>query len=169
MTLRLLEHEKRRPTKFSVHRLIDETIELLAPYLEARETTIERSYFQGDPKVWCPRAAFEAIFTNLITNSLQAFTASAKSGRAPSERRVHIETKVSGDAVTIKVQDNGTGIEKLSLEEIWLPGKTTTDKGTGLGLTIVKDVVEELRGSIEVEAHGELGGASFLITLPLKT
>jgi signal transduction histidine kinase len=69
----------------------------------------------------------------------------------------------------IRVQDNGPGIEKLAIEEIWLPGKTTTEKGTGLGLTIVKDVVEELRGRIEAEAHGELGGACFTITLPLKT
>jgi C4-dicarboxylate-specific signal transduction histidine kinase len=168
VTLQLLEHEKRRATKFSVHRLIDETVELLTPYLEARDTVIERSFVQGDPKIWCPRAAFEAIFTNLITNSLQAFTAGAKMGHTPSERRVHIETRISGDVVTIKVQDNGPGIEKLSLDEIWLPGKTTTEKGTGLGLTIVKDVIEELRGRIEAEAHGELGGASFTITLPLK-
>jgi signal transduction histidine kinase len=50
-----------------------------------------------------------------------------------------------------------------------LPGKTTTEKGTGLGLTIVKDVIDELRGRIEAEAHCELGGASFTITLPLKS
>ena len=69
----------------------------------------------------------------------------------------------------IRLQDNGPGIERLALEEIWLPGRTTTDKGTGLGLAIVKDVVEDLRGRVEAEAHGELGGASFTITLPLKT
>ena len=169
VTLRLLEHEKRRPSRLSVHHLIDETLELLAPYLEARQTTIERSFAQGDPRIWCPRAAFEAIFTNLITNSLQAFETGAKSGRMTGVRRIHIETRIVGEFVILRVQDNGPGIQKLSLEEIWLPGKTTTEKGTGLGLTIVKDVVEEIRGRIEAEAQGELGGAAFTITLPLKT
>jgi signal transduction histidine kinase len=169
VTLRLLEHEKRRSARHSIHLLIDETAELLAPYFEARETTLERDYAGEDLRVWCPRAAFEAIFTNLLTNALQAFEARAKSGAPPDARRVHVHTRRAGEQAVIRVQDNGPGIDKLAIEEIWLPGKTTTEKGTGLGLTIVKDVVEELRGRIEAEAHGELGGASFTITLPLKT
>ncbi len=168
VTLRLLEHEKRRSAHHSIHQLIDETVELLAPYFEARETTLERDYVGEDLRVWCPRAAFEAIFTNLLTNSLQAFEARAKSGAQAGERRIRVQTRRTGEVAEIRVQDNGPGIEKLALEEIWLPGKTTTEKGTGLGLTIVKDVVEELRGRIEAEAHGELGGACFTITLPLK-
>jgi signal transduction histidine kinase len=169
VTLRLLEHEKRRSATHSIHKLIDETVELLAPYFEARETSLERDYDTENLRVWCPRAAFEAIFTNLLTNSLQAFEARAKSGAPAGIRQIHVQTRRIGDAAVIRVQDNGPGIEKLALEEIWLPGKTTTEKGTGLGLTIVKDVVEELRGRIEVEAHGELGGACFTITIPLKS
>jgi signal transduction histidine kinase len=169
VTLRLLEHEKRRSARHSVHQLLDETVELLTPYFEARETTVQRDYADGDLRVWCPRAAFEAIFTNLLTNSLQAFEARAKSGISAGPRLINIQTRVSGGMVTIRLQDNGPGIERLALEEIWLPGRTTTDKGTGLGLAIVKDVVEDLRGRVEAQAHGELGGASFTITLPLKT
>jgi signal transduction histidine kinase len=169
VTLRLLEHEKRRSARHSVHELLDETVELLTPYFEARETTVQRDYTDEDLRVWCPRAAFEAIFTNLLTNSLQAFEARAKSGTTAGPRLICLQTRVSGGMVTIRVQDNGPGIERLALEEIWLPGRTTTEKGTGLGLAIVKDVVEGLRGRVEAEAHGELGGASFTITLPLKT
>jgi len=169
VTLRLLEHEKRRSATHSIHELIDETVELLAPYFDARETTLERDYDSENLRVWCPRAAFEAIFTNLLTNSLQAFEARAKSGASADNRRIHVQTRRMGDAALIRIEDNGPGIAKLALEEIWLPGKTTTEKGTGLGLTIVKDVVEELRGRIEAEAHGELGGACFTITIPLKS
>lgn len=168
VTLRLLEHEKRRSTRHSVHQLLDETVELLQPYFEARETTVERDYADGDPRVWCPRAAFEAIFTNLFTNSLQAFEARAKAGVTAGPRRIHLQTRIADGMVQIRLQDNGPGIERLALEEIWLPGKTTTEKGTGLGLTIVKDVVEELRGRVQAEAHGDLGGASFTIILPQK-
>lgn len=169
VTLRLLEHEKRRSARHSIHQLIDETVELLSPYFEARETILELDYAEEDLRVWCPRAAFEAIFTNLLTNSLQAFETRARSGVKAGERRIQVQTRKIGEVAAIRVQDNGPGIMKLALEEIWLPGKTTTEKGTGLGLTIVKDVVEDLRGRIEVEAHGELGGACFTITLPLKS
>jgi signal transduction histidine kinase len=169
VTLRLLEHEKRRSATHSIHKLIDETVELLDPYFEARETTLERDYVNEDLRIWCPRAAFEAILTNLLTNSLQAFEARAKAGANADARRIRIQTSRSGDVAVVRVQDNGPGIKKLALEEIWLPGKTTTEKGTGLGLTIVMDVIEELRGRIEAEAHGELGGACFTITLPLKS
>ncbi|MGD0812877.1 MAG: hypothetical protein ABSA83_04680, partial [Verrucomicrobiota bacterium] len=73
VTLKLLEHEKRRSSAQSLHTLIDDTVELLQPYLEVRETVIERNYVDGDPKIWCAKAAFEAVLTNLLTNSLQAF------------------------------------------------------------------------------------------------
>ena len=169
VTLRLLEHEKRRSARYSIHQLINETIELLAPYFDARETVLEPDYASEDLRVWCPRAAFEAIFTNLFTNALQAFEERAKSNLPSDVRRVYVQTRRFGQDAVIRVQDNGSGIKRLSLEEIWLPGKTTTEKGTGLGLAIVKDVVEELRGRIEAEAHGEFGGACFTITLPLKT
>jgi len=55
----------------------------------------------------------------------------------------------------------------VTLSEIWLPGQTTTPGGTGLGLTIVKDTITDLGGDIYAIANGELGGAEFVIELPL--
>jgi signal transduction histidine kinase len=169
VTLHLLEHEKRHPKSHPIHELIDETVELLSPYLAIRQTEVIRDYTDGKPMVWCRRAAIEAILTNLVINSLQAFEARAKEGASGDARKIHIQTRISGGMVVIRVQDNGPGIKKLALDEIWTPGKTTTEKGTGLGLAIVRDVVEELRGSVQADAHGELGGAAFTIMLHLKT
>jgi len=168
VTLHLLEHEKRHPRNHPVHELIDETVKLLSPYFDARETVVECDYADESPVVWCRRAAIEAILTNLLINSLQAFEARAKEGIAGEPRKIHIQTRISGGMVAIKVQDNGPGITKLAIDEIWIGGRTTTEKGTGLGLTIVKNVVEELRGSVQAEAHGDLGGASFTINLPIR-
>ncbi len=168
VTLKLLEHEKRRSANYSINNLISETIELLTPYFEARATTVIFIPDEEQPKVWCARAAFEAVMTNLLTNSLQAFERQASSGAVQSERRIHLSTKVSGDTAVIQLMDNGPGITDISMDEIWLPGKTMTEHGTGLGLAIVRDVVEDMRGWIESEANGDLGGASFTITLPLR-
>lgn len=168
VTLKLLEHEKRRSASYSVNTLISETVELLGPYFEARETQVTFSLAEGQPRVWCARAAFEAVLTNLLTNALQAFERHESSGALQNQRRIHISTRISGDTVIVQLMDNGPGITDISLDDIWLPGKTMTEHGTGLGLAIVRDVIEDMRGWIAAEANGELGGASFIITLPIR-
>ncbi len=168
VTLKLLEHEKRRSTNYAVNGLINETKDLLDPYFKARETDVSFTHDDSNPKVWCARAAFEAVLTNLLTNSLQAFERAEGSKTLNGPRKIHINTRTSGDTVVIQLMDNGPGITKISLDEIWLPGKTMTEHGTGLGLAIVRDVIEDMRGWIEAEAKGELGGATFTITLPIR-
>ena len=76
-------------------------------------------------------------------------------------------TGVSEDTLLISIMDNGPGITSLPVEEIWLPGRTSTPGGTGLGLTIVKDSVVDLGGHVHAIAKGELGGAEIVIALPL--
>jgi signal transduction histidine kinase len=105
VTLRLLEHEKRRSAAQPVHQLIDETVDLLKPYLDARETVIDRDYAPGEPRIWCAKAAFEAVLTNLLTNSLQAFERARKTGNSEGSRRIHIRTRVSDETVSICVQE----------------------------------------------------------------
>lgn len=108
-------------------------------------------------------AAVDAIVTNLITNTINAFR---QQRSAVASRELTIRTKILADQVELRVSDNGPGITNISLKDIWLPGETTT-RGTGLGLTIVRDVVADLGGSAKARAHGSLGGAEFTILLPL--
>ena len=69
--------------------------------------------------------------------------------------------------MTIRVIDNGPGIEGIGKNDIWLPGQTTRPNGTGLGLTIVHDTVKDLAGDVDIIEHGEMGGAEFIIKLPI--
>jgi C4-dicarboxylate-specific signal transduction histidine kinase len=66
----------------------------------------------------------------------------------------------------IRVLDNGPGIEGISTKDIWLPGQTTAANGTGLGLTIVRDAVIDMGGTVAAERKGALGGAEIIISLP---
>jgi signal transduction histidine kinase len=59
--------------------------------------------------------------------------------------------------VRLKVLDNGLGIKDIELDEIWLPGKTTTPGGTGFGLTIVKDSVKDMGGKVHAIAKWRVG------------
>ncbi|NAW51259.1 GHKL domain-containing protein [Elizabethkingia argentiflava] len=99
------------------------------------------------------------IMTNLITNAQQAEVY----GRRPI---INIDLEQFNKKVTIKVEDNGSGIEKEKLEQIFEPNFTTKSSGMGLGLTMVRKMVEEYQGSISVKS--QLGkGTYFTIILPV--
>ena len=110
-------------------------------------------------------ALLESIVTNLLTNTVNAFSVQ---GGDLKERKVILKTEISDGFAWIRVMDSASGIKGLSLDEIWLPGKSTTPGGTGLGLTIVKDSVGDLGGKITVIPNGQLGGAEFIVQLKLK-
>ena len=62
--------------------------------------------------------------------------------------------------------DNGPGIQKDLGDSIWLPGVTVDEDGTGIGLTIVRDMASDLGGRVLALPCGELGGAEFIVELP---
>jgi signal transduction histidine kinase len=68
-------------------------------------------------------------------------------------------------AVVITFQDNGEGIQEKHKEKIWDPFFTTKDKGTGLGLGIVKNIIELHNGSIRIDNKTDMG-ACVTIKLP---
>ncbi|HEX7861124.1 MAG TPA: ATP-binding protein [Verrucomicrobiae bacterium] len=171
VTLKLLQHEKRRRGKQSLHEMIYEVIELLRPYLALRHVNPEYDFTAEPDYTWGSRAAYEAILTNLINNSLRAFARQSTTPEieeVPTSRRILFRTRKAGTRLFLTVEDNGPGIVGISTEDIWLPGKTTTEEGTGLGLTIVRDAVGDLGGSISADAHGGLGGAKFNLEFPAR-
>lgn len=98
------------------------------------------------------------ILTNLITNADQA---------KDEERKPHINVDIENvyKRVKITVEDNGVGISEEKLSKIFEPNFTTKSSGTGLGLTMVRKMVEDYQGEISVTS--ELGkGTSFVIMLP---
>jgi signal transduction histidine kinase len=162
VTLGLLSHEKRRVTRTDVHDVISKLGDGFRLYLEPRRITLVLSLNAPRSLVKASVAAIESIFTNLITNSIAAFEAAA----LPSGK-IEISTTEVDASLIIEVSDSGPGIQKISLKDIWLPGNSTKEDGTGLGLTIVKDTVSDLQGEVFVQAKGRLGGAQFVCKLPL--
>lgn len=80
-----------------------------------------------------------------------------------------VRTHVDGGQAVVDFSDSGPGVDDVDLVEMWPPGVADRASGsTGLGLTIVRDAVADMRGTRSVEAHGELGGATFHIRLPLR-
>jgi nitrogen fixation/metabolism regulation signal transduction histidine kinase len=100
------------------------------------------------------------VFSNLIKNSIQAI---------PNDRegKITITTISDKDFVIVSVIDNGTGIHEKQKEHIFVPNFTTKNTGTGLGLALVKNIIEQHEGTIWFES--ELNkGTTFYIKLPIK-
>jgi len=97
------------------------------------------------------------VLINLIENGIDA------SGDGAT---IAVCTRFSGDAVELQVTDSGPGVPEGERERIFQPYVSTKASGMGLGLAVVRSVVEEHGGSATVE-EGPDGGARFLVRLPL--
>ncbi|HET8569713.1 MAG TPA: hybrid sensor histidine kinase/response regulator [Candidatus Limnocylindria bacterium] len=103
-------------------------------------------------------ARLQAVIRNLLTNAI-------KYGRG---RPVHVRIEVSGDSARLSVADEGPGIAEADRERVFAPYVRLThdEPGLGLGLAIVRDIVEAAGGRVDVAiAPGH--GATFVVELPL--
>ena len=108
------------------------------------------------------------VVLNLINNAFYVVYEKKKQQRGGYEPTVSVSTKRIGNAVEIKVSDNGNGIPKKVLDKIFQPFFTTkpTGQGTGLGLSLSYDIIKAHGGEIKVETkEGE--GSEFIIQLPV--
>lgn len=99
------------------------------------------------------------IITNLVKNAIQAIPENQL------EKSILVEVKQVENNVNITVKDNGIGIEQENIERIFEPKFTTKNSGMGLGLGIIKNIIENYKGTITFET--EFGkGTTFTVSLP---
>jgi two-component system C4-dicarboxylate transport sensor histidine kinase DctB len=111
-------------------------------------------------------AEIEQVLVNLLKNGAEA---TKEAGRfRPQSSKIAVELVVDGAEVVLSVTDNGVGIPRGDRPLIFEPYFTTKphDRGTGLGLFVVKQIVERLHGEVEVESDPG-SGARFAIRLPV--
>lgn len=160
-----LKRSKRQLTDVDINIAWNEIIQLFRPLLEEAKIDFSIQESEAPAIVRGSMAMIESIATNLLTNSIHALT---KRSTNTGNRLIQVKIEHQGDTLRIIHSDNAEGIKNIDIEKIWLPGETTNTQGTGFGLTIVRDSVNDLHGSVAVIPNGELGGAEFYITLPAK-
>ena len=132
--------------------------EVLGLY-EASSATIESHLAADLPPVLGDATQLRQIIHNLLRNAEDALE-----GREDS--RILIQTETAGRQAKLTIADNGPGFPVELLPRIFEPYVTTKARGTGLGLPIVKKIIEEHLGTIEISNAPE-GGARIDIRLPL--
>ena len=161
-TLSLVDRDKRRVGRIEVHKVVSLVTDTYLPFITERKATLDLRLCDANPYLRSSVAAIESIIVNLLTNALSAVSESKT-----QTRTIRLTTESYNGLLVLNVSDNGPGVQHFRTEDIWLPGVTSKPGGSGLGLTIVKDTVIDLGGTVKAVANGPLGGAAFEITLPI--
>ena len=142
--------------------ILVEIVEFLEAQANVQRVKLKLETAPGLPAILADRRGIEEVFTNLIANAINY---------SPHGGDVTISIQPQGDFLEARVGDQGIGIEPEELPKIFdkfyrvKSPQTRQVIGTGLGLPIVKSVVEAHRGSIEVESQVGVG-STFRVLLP---
>ncbi len=107
----------------------------------------------NDCQIRCDFRKLEAVFANLLTNSIQALG---------DDGEIEVRLSEENGSVKIEIEDDGPGIAKSVLPKIFDPLFTTKNNGTGLGLSICKTIIEQHDGTISAKSNP----TTFTVILP---
>ncbi len=165
-------------TAFNLHEGIDSTILILKHRLKAnnKRPAIEVIKDYGNlPNVECFPGQINQVFMNILANAIDALDDSCE-GRTFAEietkpNQITIQTLPQGDYALICIRDNGVGIPEEVSQQIFEQGFTTkkVGKGTGLGMAIARQIVEQKHGGKLSFASKPGAGTAFTIELPLAS
>jgi len=152
-------------SEINLGRLLDETIKIAQARYKLDETAIkltepsEEIVFSGDA------SELQTAFTNLLDNAVKY---------SVGEPKIFVRLKKASERkVQIFFKDNGIGLDKRELKSIFKRfyrvsnSSTQAKKGTGLGLFIVRAIIEKHGGKIRADSNGEGKGTTFIVQLPL--
>jgi len=150
------------PTPLDLGELLRATSEVLAYEARKHEVSISVQVPPMLPKVVGDRSALMQVFVNLVTNAVQAMV---DTGGGQVTLKAY-ESDGSGSPIVVEVTDTGPGIAPDALAQIWAPFYTTKAEGTGIGLSIVRSLVEQQPGTA-ITVESRLGvGTTFRLTMP---
>ena len=149
----------RRPV--NLNEIVRDVLRLLHSDLLGRGTAVETEFAPSLPAVEAEPVQLQQVLLNLLMNSLEAMQSTPT-----AKRRVIISTKCEANSsVLVSVRDFGGGLPKENLDKVFTHFYSTKPNGMGMGLTIVRSIVEAHGGKLTAESMDE--GARFFFSLPV--
>ncbi len=140
-----------------LNRVIHESLVMIDAEAVKRRVRLDRN-LAAAPALPFDAMRMKQVLINLILNAIQA---------SPADSTVAISTRLKGERVIIDITDCGCGIPVEKRKEIFLPFFSTKKEGTGLGLPIVKKIVQAHHGSIQILDNPKKG-ITFRVILPVR-
>jgi len=128
----------------NVNAIVEETVRFFAPEIKDRDIVVEQELRSDLPLLELDRDQMKQAFYNVIKNSFEAMK---------SRGILRIRTNLDDSHVIVRFTDSGGGISAENLSRVFEPYFTTKSSGTGLGLLIVRRIVREHGGEIEIESN----------------
>ncbi len=141
------------PLPCRIEEILEKSIAFLSSQLKKHSCVIEKNFGNTATEMMADSAMIYQAFLNILLNAAQAM---------PGGGIIRIETLSDAKSVTVVFKDEGAGIPDEVMGKIWDPFFTTKETGTGLGLGIVKNIIESHGGKIRIENRKEKGAAVFV-------
>ncbi|HYR83458.1 MAG TPA: PAS domain-containing sensor histidine kinase [Terriglobia bacterium] len=168
----LLDISRITTGKFEFHRqqtallpIVQAAVDLVEPTVKTLGLNLKTSFEETERLVWCDGGRIQQVIWNLLSNAFK-FT--------PRGGSVEIRLESAGNFARISVTDTGAGISKEFLPHVFARFRqasnfaTRTQGGLGLGLSIVKYIVEQHGGTVRAMSDGEGQGSTFTVDLPFS-
>jgi signal transduction histidine kinase len=155
-----------RKSEVVLSEVVHQAIEIARPAIERSEQELVVSLWNDPIRLWADPTRLTQIIGNLLNNASK-FT--------PERGRIEVATRRDGDIGEITVRDAGIGIEPLQLPRIFDlftqldSSLERTQGGLGIGLTLVKNLVQMHGGSVEARSEGRNRGSEFVVRLPVES
>ena len=157
----LLHYAEPRPLvrgPVDVGTLVSETVQLCAPYAAQQGVALQTDECSSALTLMGDTDRLKQALLNVLLNAVQA---------TPPGGTVTIGATAEANRLVLAVRDTGPGVPEAQRTQIFDPFFTTRDDGTGLGLTLVQQIVQEHGGRADL-TNEPTGGARFTITLPIE-
>jgi signal transduction histidine kinase len=152
--------EQVKTEALDINLILTESLTMFMDLLTIKGVQIEEHLSSSPLYSWGSRFGLEQVFKNLILNSVDAMD-----DRPHKTLKIKTKAVEEPSAIAISIEDTGCGIQPELMDQIFTPYFTSKAHGTGLGLAVVKSIIEEHDGKIIIETQPEKG-TSFTITIP---
>jgi signal transduction histidine kinase len=143
------EIEEPEATRDSLHQLLDDALTLTADRIMLKKIRVRKEYGAEDGKICVDKAKIGIALANIIINAIEAM--SVQNGE------LTLVTRSIANKYVLEITDNGTGIKKEHLQDIFKPHFTNKPGGMGLGLSTTLEILENNHVVVDVsseEGHG---------------
>ena len=148
----------------AINDLVQNAIKFLQIEIREHEPDLHLDLANNLPLILADQLLIEQVIVNLVKNAMEAMQVLDK-----NDRRLTLQTDICQDSsILVSVRDSGPGISDYEAGKIFEPFYTTKPEGMGMGLAIIRSIIDSHGGELDVQKNENEAGTTFKFTLPIR-